>query len=991
MALDDPMLNEFLSEAKEHLANVTDDLLALEKVSPDTLRYRIDRLFRAMHSIKGAAGFFGFVHITELAHLMETLLRRLREQSLRPDESQLDSLLAGSDLILTLLDDVQRSNEVDIRAVRDQLERQVSGGVVQLTERQPVSRSLTVGQAASLSLTPAQPHEYKVVVDLTAFCQQRQQPPLVLIRLLLTFGTLRDGRLEVADHDLTHSLPPGPLIFHAVLSSSLNLEQLCSATGLTNEQILWKAEGESGKEQIKPLPEHPSPLRQPPSETPTLRINVALLDRLMNLAGELVLVRNQALQAIDPTTSGVSPATRRILQRLNAVTSDLQETVLRTRMQPIGNVFNKFPRLIRDLARSLGKEVDLVLEGQEVELDKSILEMLSDPLTHLIRNCCDHGIESPAERRLANKPETGVITLTARHEGSQIHIRIRDDGKGIDADKVRRKALQMGVKTADELASLGGTELLSLILLPGFSTADRITDVSGRGVGMDVVRTNVEKLGGTLDIDSEPGQGTQFTLRLPLTVAIIPCLLVTAGADRFAIPQKDLEELVTLFPHPSSGQLEYAFDQEVYRLRDQLLPLVRLNEVLARTQPFTPAVKAAIMARYRTKQRIVPDITAPPGAPISIVVVKAGRHRYGLIVDRILTTEEVVVKPMQSSLKTLRCYSGATILGDGRVALILELEVVARHANLSFDRLPDAPPAPTTDDRDAQTVLLFRSGPLEQFAVALPMIRRVVAFGGKAAREQPLLDRIDLIDQVGGREFVTLAGVTTRLLRLDRLLPVSAAPANEVGYLILPRNVHKPIAVLATQILDTVELSTQLDTDGIQNEGILGTAVVRGRLTLVLDLFRLVDRLEGKARLATSGASLVARDGPGPARQRRVLLVEDTQFFRLLVKGYLEDQGFEVVTASNGALGLEMLETQQFDLIVSDIEMPVLDGWGFAKAVRERPQSRRLPMLALSTLSSPADRERALRCGFDRYEVKLERDRFLEAVQQLLAAPPVTR
>jgi len=956
MAVERSLVYEFVCEAKEHLANVTDDLLALEKAPDDTVRYRIDRLFRAMHSVKGGAGFFAFHNITELAHLMETLLKRLREQNARPDEVHLDALLAGTDLILTLLDDVEHSNQVDIGIVRDRLQRLVSGALAQLTH----------GAVLPHASEPVR-RVYSLRVDLVEFCRDRQQPPLALVKSLLAFGTIVEARLDIPGADLRKELPTGPIYYLATYNSHLEPEQLCSATGLSAAQLtLLHGETSTALEEIEPehylvgqraepaaaIAEGGEPARKD-ERVNTLRINVGLLDRLMTLAGELVLVRNQALLGIDTG----EPGTRRIVQRLNAVTSELQDTVMRTRMQPVGNLFNKFPRIVRDLARGLGKRTDLAVEGHEVELDKSILEMLSDPLTHLIRNSCDHGIETPAERRLAGKAETGAIELRASHEGSQIHITIRDDGRGIDTEKVKRKALQQGLKSAEELAAMGPREILSLILLPGFTTAERITDVSGRGVGMDVVQTNVDKLGGTLEIESVPGAGSTFSLRLPLTVAIIPCLLVAVGEDRFAIPQKDLEELVCLFPDQAGNQIEYAFDQEVYRLRQRLLPLVRLSEVLARRQPFTAEDRAAIVEKHRPKERG----KGSGKSPLFFAVVRAGRHRYGLIVDRILNTEEIVVKPMQSTMKALRCYSGATIMGDGRVALILDLEGVARHAAVSFD-LPLTPVAvEEAGERDAQSVLLFQYGEREQFAMALPMIRRVVLL--PASR----------LERIGDREFVTIDGVSTRVLRLDQFLHVSPAPEMSQMYLLLPRNVRRPVGLLMTRILDTATLSTQLDTETCQEDGVLGSTHVNGRLTLVLDIFRLADRVEGGA---------VAR--PAPGKKRRVLLVEDTQFFRLLVKGYLEGQGYEVATAVNGAKGLEVLEQEKFDLIVSDIEMPEMDGWNFARAVRQRPQLRNVPLLALSTLSSPADQARALECGFSSYEVKLDRDRFLGAVRRLL-------
>jgi two-component system chemotaxis sensor kinase CheA len=394
----------------------------------------------------------------------------------------------------------------------------------------------------------------------------------------------------------------------------------------------------------------------------TLRINVALLDRLMNLAGELVLVRNQAVRVADPADAQL----RQVVQRLNAVTSGVQQAVMLTRMQPVSNLFGKFPRLVRDLAKQLGKQIELTTRGTEVELDKAILESLSDPLTHLIRNCCDHGIETPAERVAAGKPPQGHVLLHAHHEGGQIRIEVRDDGRGIDPDRVRRKALGQGLKTAAELAAMSTAELQALVLLPGFSTAEQVTEVSGRGVGMDVVKTNVEHVGGSLQIESSPGGGTSVHLRLPLTLAIIPCLIVTAGGQRYAIPQKDLEELVCL-EGDKAGKVETANDQEVYRLRNRLLPLVRLSELLARPRPFDAAARAEILHRPR-----------PANALVSFAVVKVGGERFGLVIDGFLNTEEIVVKPMHPVLKPLRIFSGATIMGDGRVALILDTGSLVR-------------------------------------------------------------------------------------------------------------------------------------------------------------------------------------------------------------------------------------------------------------------------------------------------------------------------
>jgi two-component system chemotaxis sensor kinase CheA len=841
-----PLIYEFVGEAKEHLANVSDDLLALEQGKGDSSRYRIDRLFRALHSVKGGAGFFGCRRIEELAHLMETVFERMRQGTVAVEPGVIDALLAGSDRILTLLDDAERSNDADVGPALDRL-RPFLGEV-----------------------------------------------------------------------------------------------------------------GRETKEAVEPpVPPPPTPPAPPPQVGPgSIRIPVPLVDRLMTLAGELVLVRNQAVRAIAPG----DPALGTLAQRLNAVTSDLQDAAMRMRMQPVGNLFGKFPRMVRDLARQLGKRIELEVLGTEVELDKTILEALSDPLTHLIRNACDHGLEPAEERRRAGKPEDGRIVLSARHLGGRIGIEVRDDGRGIDAAAVRRKALERGLRTPAELARLGDHDVLSLILLPGFSTAREVTDVSGRGVGMDVVKTNLDQLGGTLEIDSAPGRGTTFTLHLPLTLAIIPCLLVSAGGQTYAVSQKDVEELVCLRPGQTQARIEMAYDREMVRLRGRLLPLVRLTEVLGSNEP-------GALATGR------PPVADAPGssvngapAPLNVAVVKVGSRRLGLVVDDILDTEEIVVKPLHAALKALPIYSGATVLGDGRAALILSAEGIARRAGVAWDGASRPGTGGATDETSRaewQTVLLFRYGPREQLAVPLALIRRIETV--QAGR----------IERVGDREFVTVDGVPTPVLRLDTVLGLSPCPDRLTMLLLLPKNLRRPLGVLFSEVIDTEAVPLDFSDAAYRADGLLGSAQVRGQMTLFLDLYRLADLATEPERPSPAVPAL--------ARRRRILLVEDTQFFRRLVAGYLEGEGFAVTVAVHGAEGLERLREGAFDLVVSDIEMPVMDGWAFARAVRDEAAFARLPLLALTTLNSAADREKALACGFDGYEVKVDRDRFLGAVAALLA------
>ena len=848
-------VHEFISEAKEHLANVVQDLLTLEQRPGETDAECLHRLLRAVHSIKGGAGFVGCRTIEQLAHAMENVLELLPQTGTGIDAAVVDTLLAGTDRIQSLVDDSQRSNEADVSEIMQRLQQC-------LVEPTPPGTDRPSVQAAT---------------------RQTLSKPAVA-----ALGSAKPG-----------------------------------------------GEPTTG-----------------PDRSASVRISVPLVDRLMTLAGELVLVRNQALRSVEAGEAAMRP----VLQRLDALTSQLQGAVTQTRMQPVGNLFARFPRTVRDMARQMGKSIELEMGGTEVELDKSVLELLSDPLTHLIRNCCDHGLETAEQRVRAGKPATGRIVLSARQQGGQICIEIRDDGRGIDAERIRRKVLDSGLRTTADLTRLSDRETLGLITLPGFSTASEVTDLSGRGVGMDVVKTNLDRLGGTLEIDSTLGKGTTFSLRVPLTLAIIPCLLVRVQDQCYAIPQKDLEELVCLHPQQDQARIESTLEQEVVRLRGRLLPLVRLSEVLEHPRPFAVQTREAIVRKHRSE------------AATLFAVVKVGERRFGLIVDAILKNEEIVVKPMHGLLKPLTCFSGATILGDGQVALILNMEGIVHHAGVRFGEHVEQE---ATDDRsqreETAPVLLFRYGADEQFAVPLAMIRRLVMVDPKH------------IERVGTREFLQVDGETTPLLRLDQVLPVSAAAPVHPLFLLLPKNIGRPLGLLATSIIDTDALPARIERDVFRVDGVVGSAVLRGRMTMLLDLCRLAERSDPTDLVGASFSANDARTG-----KSRILVVDDTEFFRELVRGYLEEAGHEAVSVADGARAIRELEEATFDLIVSDIEMPVMDGWTLAKTIRQRSEFAGLPLLALTTLSSDADRERARSCGFDGYEVKLDRQQFLRTVAELL-------
>jgi two-component system, chemotaxis family, sensor kinase CheA len=540
-----------------------------------------------------------------------------------------------------------------------------------------------------------------------------------------------------------------------------------------------------------------------------IRVDVGLLDRVMNLVGELVLARNQTMQygAVSKDAGFVNAS-----QRLNLLTTELQAGVMKTRMQPIGNVWNRFPRIVRDLANVCGKKVTVDLDGTETELDRSIIEAIKDPLTHAVRNAVDHGIESPEARRAAGKPAVGRLLLRAYHEGGQVNIEVTDDGGGLAVDKIRARAVERGLITAERAARMSDREVAHLIFLPGFSTADQVTNVSGRGVGMDVVKTNIEKIGGTVDISSRPGLGSTLKIKIPLTLAIIPALIVTSGGERFAIPQVNLLELVRLEGAQARRGIERLHGTNVYRLRGNLLPLVFLNRALG--------LQSLEMGD---------DVC-------NIVVLQADDRQFGLVVDGISDTEEIVVKPLGKELKGISSFAGATIMGDGRVALILDVLGIAQRQNVvspSRDRaIVDKAPEPQAAQDAREALLLFRVGSAARMAIPLSMVARLE----EIAPEK--------VERAAGRDVVQYRGAILPLLMLGRELlreprPESTAPLLVIVY----SEKGRSIGLVVEQILDVVEEVITVRSQA-SRDGVLGSAVVQNRVTDLLDVHGVIRRFD---------------------------------------------------------------------------------------------------------------------------------------------------
>ena len=732
---------------------------------------------------------------------------------------------------------------------------------------------------------------------------------------------------------------------------------------------------------VKPKTPPPKPIKPKAKQVKSdesIRVSVGKLNKLVDLAGELVLVRNQLLQTGEREGKKL-PGLMPMLQGLNIVTTELQEEILNTRMQPVSTVFGKFPRLIRELGTTLGKEIALIQEGGEVELDKTVLEALSDPLTHIIRNTADHGIETPAERKAAGKASEGNLLLKAYHESGQVIILVKDDGKGIDGDRIAGIAFEKGLISEDDFHNMSQREKIKLIFRPGFSTADRVSSVSGRGVGMDVVRSNIEMIGGTVELSSVKGEGTTIKMTLPLTMAIVSCLIVESEGERFAIPQINLEELVMLKPEDYKTMLGYMQNKEVLKLRGDLLPLVDLSEGLGIPTEKDPPYKQVLRSISKEKGAegskstgglsIVERNPEAAQEAVRILIISIGINKVGVIVDSIVGSEEIVVKPMPEYLKALNQFSGATILGDGTVAMIIDTLGFVQRNNLFFtDFKTEKAKADSKANQtsEEQSLLVFDNGTDEQFAITIPLIQRV--------------DEIELkkIQMVGDKEFFEYRGQQMRLLRLHDYLSIQQpAEFSEQASIIVPKETRIPVGIIINKVIDTKNMQIDVSEGGIQAEGILGSTLIEGKITLLLDLYALLEMGEPDAlhRVKFEAKTI---------QSSKILLVEDTPLFLTIVKEYLASVGFDVVTAVDGQEGLDKLEKNHFDLVLSDIEMPVMDGFGLIRAIRAQDKYAELPVLALTSLNDDDTVKSGLNAGFNEWLVKLDKEQILTTINKYL-------
>lgn len=910
----DELLSEFLTETAEGLAELDVEIVKLEQNPNDA--GLIASIFRIVHTIKGTCGFIGLPRLETVAHAAENVLGKYRDKELEVTQTSVTVILASLDRIKSILAHIE-ATEQEPEGSDDELIAQLNelaeGRVPEAAAAAPASETVEEAPVEAPTEAPAED-------DLDAPVPGED-----------VIGT-RPGEVPLDELERAFMEAPGP-------------EESGTADEPKAEEP--KADVPAAPAAVPAISEkaqesataEPMPVAESKAASQNIRVNVELLENLMTMVSELVLTRNQLLQIARSNGQEIEGFSVP-LQRLSQVTSELQEGVMKTRMQPIGNAWSKLPRIVRDLALELNKKIELVMQGADTELDRQVLEMIKDPLTHMVRNSADHGVEDPATRLAFGKSESGHIRLNAYHEGGHIIIEIADDGKGIDAEKIRAKAIEKNVVSATDAANMSDQQILQLIFKAGFSTAEKVTSVSGRGVGMDVVKTNIEKIGGTVDLTSQVGKGSVFKIKIPLTLAIVSALIVASSGERFAIPQLSVLELVkTTADGPN--RIETVQGTRVMRLRDRLLPLVSL----------------------RTLLRLDEDTTEESACETFVVVMQVGTYSFGLLVDKVFDTEEIVVKPVAPVLRDLTVFSGNTILGDGSVIMILDPNGIAQETGEVV--VPDQADYDEADQFDmsleAQTLLLFKSGEDGPKAVPLSLVARIEML------------ELKTVEHSEGRPLVQYRGSLMPLV-----LCKGAKPLEHEGQrpALVFTDDGKSMGLVVDEILDVVEdrIDVTIAPDGA---GMMGSAIIKEKATDIVDAgFYLTEAFGDWFRHSRPGASNVSK--------RRLLLVDDSAFFRNLMTPLLATSGYKVVPVDSAQKALDLCERgATFDLIVTDIEMPDMDGFTFAEKLKETEWAE-IPVVALSSRTTDQDLERGHQVGFADYVAKSDREALLDALPELL-------
>jgi two-component system, chemotaxis family, sensor kinase CheA len=906
----DDLLREFLTETSESLDTVDNQLVKFEQ-EPNNAKI-LDNIFRLVHTIKGTCGFLGLPRLEALAHAGETLMGKFR-----------DGMPVTAEAVTLILGSIDRIKEIlgGLEATEAEPEGNDQDLIVQLhqmVERGVAAMSASAAPEAAAAPVPAKPATAEG--SLTFQVLERELRP----------GEVSLDELERAFRETSAEVAPPPAAKPAPAKAEV------SAAPAPKAPADEKAPKPAAKKAKTAVEADAGDGDRVANQS--IRVNVDTLEHLMTMVSELVLTRNQLLEISrrNEDTEFKVP-----LQRLSNVTAELQEGVMKTRMQPIGNAWQKLPRIVRDLSSELHKQIELEMHGADTELDRQVLDLIKDPLTHMVRNSADHGLETPAERAAAGKPEQGTIRLSAYHEGGHIIICIADNGRGLNTERIKAKAVSNGLVSEADLEKMTEAQIHKFIFAPGFSTAAAVTSVSGRGVGMDVVRTNIDQIGGTIDVKSVAGEGSSVTIKIPLTLAIVSALIVEAGGDRFAIPQLSVVELVRARAN-SEHRIERIKDTAVLRLRNKLLPLMHLKKLLK-----------------------IDDGSSSDPENGFIVVTQVGSQTFGIVVDGVFHTEEIVVKPMSTKLRHIDMFSGNTILGDGAVIMIIDPNGIAKAlgaAGNAGHEIADENAAHRAAGAEQLTSLLvFRAGSSQPKAVPLGLVTRL---------EEIAAEKIELSN---GRSMVQYR---EQLMPLIQMNGVNVRTSGTQPILVFSDD-GRSMGLVVDEIIDIVEERLNIEVAG-SSEGILGSAVIKGQATEVIDVGHF---------LPMAFADWFSRKEMRPSQSAQsVLLVDDSAFFRNMLAPVLKAAGYKVRVAPSAQEGLVALRSgQSFDVVLTDIEMPDMNGFEFAETIRSDAHLSSMPIIALSSLVSPAAIERGRQAGFHDYVAKFDRPGLIAALKEQTA------
>lgn len=1006
----DENLQLYIDESNEYLSGIESDLLEIEASGNRTDDEVINRVFRAAHTIKGGAGFFSLKNIKNLGHKIENILELIRSGEFSVTSEVINVLLLSFDKLHNLINDVMNSEHADISPDLKLLGDLLSNDSNEI-DNIDLNKQIYIRDKEGKTCFSMLQFEYQEIldcnlqlylieIDFIEDLHNKGRGPLDLYREMKGTGTLENSDFDISQlGTLDHSIQNIP--YRLLFSTMIKPGKITKLFDVSEEKILHITEVfeednsiefeqttteivesyqvvKSEKKDVELL----SQIKTSEKVTSgTLRVKVELLEQLMELAGELVLSRNELNEAIQSRDS------KRLVtsgQRVSLVTSELQEAIMMTRLQNIGSIFNSFPRLVRDVSNNLGKDVVINITGGEVELDKTIIEGLKDPLTHMVRNSLDHGVESPDERSSAGKPSQGNINLKALHEAGQVIIEISDDGRGLDLNKIVSKAVKSGIITTEYAEKMSRRQKSQLIFNPGLSTAESITDVSGRGVGMDVVKSKLDALGGSVDIDFREGLGSTFRIKLPLTLAIIPSLLVNIEDERFAIPQVNIEELINVSIKDINDKIKNIGWIDALDLRGELIPLVMLDRVLGIPKKFVDPVTGEKridqrnrIGDRRNKKNITKEVEenfrkldrrSTKQSDINIVIVSNGNYKYGLVVEDFGDNLEIVVKPLGKHLKKHKEYAGATIMGDGKVALILDVVGIANMLDLHSIVREEA----GEDDYESvgdelQSYLIFRCSRSEQCAIPMQLVKRIEH-----------IEQSDL-EVVGSRRVMNYRGKTLPVVALQDV--ANCKPLDEdLELSVIVTNIYgKECGLLAVRPIDNVDCNIEMDTETLKQTGVLGSSIINNKTTMVVDIFEIIEVLvpEMKKRFIAK-----KENGETPL----VFIAEDSSFFRSQLESFVLKSGYRVETAIDGMDAWKRLDIMEElpSVIITDIEMPYMNGLELTRKIRSDERLKDITIFAVTSLGTDEDSENGYKAGVDEYHVKLDKAALLDSIKKYI-------